>query len=431
MRKVLSSSIVFVGFVVCFGLLPGGVASSLPGGQYGGADYKFVSMPDFINADIGDISRAPGCTKSKPNPSCRKYASTNQSYETALNTILGAVQNENARDVYIAGDFVEGEWGVDAENTGIFGSVGTESEKRRAVQNAGALYYKQGLERFTKRGLTVYPAIGDHEVGDNPWQLTPYQLQQAPRSFSDFVAFKHRNLALFKKTYSDHLVTGRTDNDLFSNRPSGPAKGTAYAVRPHPEVQLISLDVFQKASNDVSVSIDSQQYRWLETVLQRANVDGVDWIIVQAHTPILGPVRVAHSSGLMYQGGSTSPLWKLMDKYNVDLYLAGEVHAVTAKYRDGITQISHGGLTMVGEANYLTGTISGDTMAIVTKSFPGARVTDDTSKLWRPSPNKNGYRPAASIEYPDTTPALTGTMVLNSNNTQPYFRTGLLAPYEP
>ena len=106
--------------------------------------------------------------------------------------------------------------------------------------------------------------------------------------------------------------------------------------------------------------VDAAQMRWLRNVLAKAKRDGVKWIIAQGHTPILWPVRTRGSSGLHYGGGAKSELWQVFKKYGVDLYLAGEVHDVTAEEQDGITQITHGGAFQYGLTNYLVLDITDD-----------------------------------------------------------------------
>ena len=57
---------------------------------------------------------------------------------------------------------------------------------------------------------------------------------------------------------------------------------------------------------------------------------------MQGHVPILEPVRSRGSSGLHYPGGARSRLWRLFERYGVDIYLCGEVHDTTATTQDGI-----------------------------------------------------------------------------------------------
>jgi hypothetical protein len=368
-------------------------------------------MPDFLNADIADLSHLPSHDGSRPN-------GTSASWERAIGNVLDAVQREGTRDLYIAGDFVEGEWGRDADASGIFGPVETRDDRRRAVMRAGSVYYRHAMRRFAERGLWLYPAIGDHEIGDNPWGL----------GLGWYAEFKYRNIGLFKHAFAKHLLTRPNGTHKFVNRPPGHANRTAYAVRPHPNVQLVTLDVFRRGYRKgrwtVRTSIDRRQFDWLDRVLTKANEDGVETIIVQAHTPIAAPVRERHTSGLMYEKGVGSPLWRLMKRHAVDLYLAGEVHAVTASHRDGITQIAHGGLIKTGDANYIVVRIAGPLITIQAKAFPGATVDrGNARRLWHT--NLEQYTLQAGLDYPRE-PTTTGEMVLSTDNAGPLVHSGTL-----
>jgi hypothetical protein len=375
-------------------------------------DYAFVSMPDFLNADIADLSHLPSFDGSREN-------GTSPEWEQAIGNVLDAVQREGVRDLFVAGDLVEGEWGRDDDGSGIFGPVETRDDRRRAVVRAGSVYYRAAMRRFAQRGLWVYPAVGDHELGDNPWGL----------GLGWYEEFKYRNLGLFKHVFSRYTLRRPDGTHRFRNRPPGQANGTAYAVRPHPDVQLITLDVFRRGYRKgrwtVRQSIDRQQFDWADRVLTKANRDGVRTIIVQAHLPIAAPVRERHTSGLMYEKGVGSPLWRLMVRHRVDLYLAGEVHAVTTSHRDGILQIAHGGLMVAGEANYIVVRIAGPVITIQAKAFPGAGVQHGGAArgLWHS--NLHQYRVPSGLYYPRE-PVTTGEMVLLTDNSPPPVHTGTL-----
>ena len=103
-----------------------------------------------------------------------------------------------------------------------------------------------------------------------------------------------------------------------------------------PDVQLITIDPFELAPGR------------LRGVLRDAQRDQVRWIIVQGQLPILGPVRTRASSDRYLTGGADSQVWRLFEKYGVDLYLAGEAHDVTVLEVGGVTQITHGGPIALG-----------------------------------------------------------------------------------
>ena len=87
----------------------------------------------------------------------------------------------------------------------------------------------------------------------------------------------------------------------------------------------------------------------------------VDYVIVQSHLAIALPVRWANSSGYLINKSTDSELWNVLNKHQVDLYFAGEIHHVTSSMDDqsGLVQIVHGnvrGGVLIGdvEDNRLT-----------------------------------------------------------------------------
>ena len=50
-------------------------------------------------------------------------------------------------------------------------------------------------------------------------------------------------------------------------------------------------------------------------------------ILVQAHTSVIQPVQHIACSDQSMDYGKKSVFWKIMVEYNVDIYLAGEIHA--------------------------------------------------------------------------------------------------------
>ncbi|NYG56461.1 metallophosphoesterase [Nocardioides perillae] len=369
------------------------------------ADYRFLSSPDFLNGDVGDVTRSGSYRNGQPN-------SINDDYRDALRVVMDVFAAEQPDDVFVAGDLVEGHWGLDSSGTGTFGPVRTYPERVAAVRRAGRLYFRQWRSRFSARGLDVHAAVGDHELGDNPWA----------RSGAPYPRFKHRAFGVFKDVFADHIVAPQG----YRSRPAGPAHATAYAVRLHREVLLVTVDVFRRTDTGVVSQLDPRQLAWLERVLARAQLDGVDWTIVQGHTPVLGPVRQRASSGLYYSGGRTSPFWRTMRNRGVDLYLSGEVHEVTAIRRDGVTQVSHGGIFTSGGTNYLLGEVRGDRLALAAVDLVGRSGGPVGPQLWQTDARKT---PSAFVTY-DRSPVTTGTMVLGADRTVRTPGSGTLAPWE-
>jgi hypothetical protein len=144
------------------------------------------------------------------------------------------------------------------------------------------------------------------------------------------------------------------------------------------------LDVFRTITGDTIAEVADGQLAWVEQVLSDAQRDGVDWIVVEGHTPILGPVRRGPSSGLMYKNGSQSELWSLFKQYGVDVYLSGEVHASSGIVRDGIVQLSHG-----GNFGYGNGASSRGGTSFVVSDFSEGRLVMNLYS-WDRKHNRNG-----------------------------------------
>jgi hypothetical protein len=104
------------------------------------------------------------------------------------------------------------------------------------------------------------------------------------------------------------------------------------------------------------------------------------------HTPVLGPVRKQSSSGLMLEGDRRSPFWQRMAKHKVDLYLCGEVHAITCTEKDDVQQIAHGGLFGYNpKVNYLVVKVSPRKMELELKELD---IVCKGEKLWQPGRNR-------------------------------------------
>lgn len=368
-------------------------------------DYTFLSSPDFMNADLADVSRLRSWRPGLPN-------SWNASYASTIDTILDTFEAENPDDVLVAGDLVEGHWGRDADRTGIFGPARTSAQRRAAIKRAADFYFGQWRKLFDDRDLPVYAAVGDHDIGDNPWNGSAYN------------DFKRGNTARFKQSFYRQVLAP----NHVPNHPRGPARRTAYATYLDPEVLLVSVDVFQHTHRDVVPKLDGAQLAWLDRTLARAERRGTDWIVVQGHVPVLTPVRTYGSSVLHYRGGQRSDFWKVMAKHRVDIYLNGEVHDISVRRANGITQISHGGTVPMatgngrGATNYLLGQIFGDTMWLRDHRF-APKMLDYLSQLWQIS---RDHRPVAGKEVWDA-PLPVGHLVLTSDNRLVY-SDGMLIP---
>ena len=102
------------------------------GGKAFEESWCFVSTPDFFNFDV-------------PNPWPQ--------WEDAVAWYFEQIKAENPDFVLVAGDTVNGHWW----------------DGQKCVEQMSALYYEGWKRRMEKAGLKYYVAVGDHELGDDPW----------------------------------------------------------------------------------------------------------------------------------------------------------------------------------------------------------------------------------------------------------------------
>lgn len=281
------------------------------------APWTVVSIPDFLNVDTRF-----------PEPG----------WEDALGYVLDSIAAEHPDFVLVPGDLVMGHW---LPRTG-------------GVQQWADVVYPAWKQRMDAHGLRYFAALGDHEIGDDPWP--PGKARRVPE---------------FKAAFRRHL--GMPDN--------GPPsmKGTAFWFV-HKQVLFVAVDVFESdGAGGIATRVTGEQLEWLDRVL--TSHAGVQHIVVMGHAPVLTPARRWRSSGLVAEGGADSDFWKLLVRHGVDLYLAGEFHDMTSHRADGIQQVVHGGLFGYNDrVNYLVLSFSPDRIDLELKAIDIALGTD---RLWQ------------------------------------------------
>lgn len=249
--------------------------------------FTVVSIPDFLNVDCDYPQKG---------------------WEDALDYILNSIKKENPEFVIVAGDLVMGHW-----DSKLWNDADT-------IKKYSQYYYSNWVNRMNDHNLKFYSAIGDHEIGDDAWR--------------DVKKFKA--VALYKRAFSDNLKMPQNGPDNM--------KGTAFWWRFN-NTLFISVDVFEEGQSSwgfIKPGVTGEQLKWVQKVLD-SNADA-DHRILVGHVPVLGPVREWSSSGIYIKEGRESEFWQLMKKNGVDIYLCGEVHAITCTERDGVMQVAHGGL---------------------------------------------------------------------------------------
>ena len=186
----------------------------------------------------------------------------------------------------------------------------------------------------------------------------------------------------YKETFQKHLK-------MPLNKPEH-MKGTAFHWT-RQNALFISVDVFENGKSnqgDIAAGVSGKQLEWFEEVL-RKHTTKVDHIVVMGHTPILRPVRKFSSSGMLTVKGRESAFWQTMVKHEVDLYICGEVHAVTCTQRDDIQQVAHGGLIgRTTKPNYMVVTVHMDRLEPEIKEID---LLDGKGRLWQQKKTKGPW----------------------------------------
>ena len=328
-------------------------------------DWTFVSMPDFLNVDTD-----------YPQPG----------WEPALDVVLNGVKSKEPDFLLVAGDLLMGHWYTAEE-----------------VEKYAARYYPAWIKRLEYYELPFYAAIGDHELGDNPWPDWKAALVPAyKRAFRRYLKMPENG--------PEHML------------------GTAFWWR-HKGVLFVAVDVFEKAKGkqgEIAAQVTGKQLEWLERVFQQ-NSDA-DHIVVMGHTPVLGPVRAWSSSRLMLKGGRESEFWQTMKQHGVDLYLCGEVHAITCIERDGIMQISHGGLIGYNtRTNYLVAKVTSERIELELKEID---MVPSGEKLWQPGTNRPLEKVTVTEETRQRGFVPVGRVTLNKSGKEKRF-TGAVGYFDP
>ena len=292
-------------------------------------------------------------------------------WEDAMDWYLGGMKKEGPAFSLNAGDIMDARW------------WSSKDEVRRKTQQ----YWGGFGERFEDKNIDLYIAPGDHEYGDDQ-------------------GLRKMNLA---PVFADQFAT------IFDNPKDGPEhkKELAYSFEKE-NLAVITVDTFEDAGNRMSMTVSGKQLEWLKKTLDK--YQDKQFIIVQGHVPVVGPVRSKNSSANMLEGGPNSEFWKTMVEHGVDAYFCGEHHRITTKKRDGIWQIVHGALWGTQtDVNYLRGSVWSDKLVLELFKFDveygGGYIGDHPHRGKRNRPRE---KVTISEEARKNGPRLVGKLVIEA-----------------
>ncbi|MCH7225123.1 LamG-like jellyroll fold domain-containing protein [Haloferula sp. A504] len=378
--------------------------------------WTFVSMPDFTNADIADMSGALTGVPAASGWDGGQNGSTAEIEDSFLG-LFQSMTSESPDLFLVAGDLVEGEWFKDAAGRQIIGPVNSDANRELAFIEGSYYFYGHYQNAwFGANDLRVIACVGDHELGDNDWGINGANTKLIPTMRSEFSRWFTRFPAGQWSTYTPGGRPDRTSPDfadtpaplIYPDRPVGsPHEQTAFALR-HKDTLIISLDVWQHVGpgtflypygGTVKAELEATQLAWVQNLLAEAEADPtIRHIITQCHTPILQPVLTTASSGMTYIDGESSPLFQAMADYGVDLHFSGEVHDIAASLaHEGVQQIVHGSPPGSRVLNYLLVRVFPDQLDCTIKT--GRQYRDTSVPYWQPE-DGNGKAGFAEIREP-------------------------------
>lgn len=276
-----------------------------------GEPWRFILLADWHSAEVYvQPELFPGLAEM--NQACLKSLHENHGGELVL----------------IPGDSNRGHW----DTPQFIKSFNSELTPAEAILQAGELCYTGMVDAFTRAGYSkILMAVGDHEVGDNPWPIkTAVSTHQAE----------------FRKSFADVFNTDSATGRFIYDKPIGKAPsrplGTKYQetsfAYQHKNVLFVTVDTFHQEHPDkqigpqgsVTGAVVGKHLEWFDYALSEARKDSsIKHIFVQGHLPVLQPVRRVNSSGMLMDDEMDSEFWKTMRKHEVDIYFAGEVHSNT------------------------------------------------------------------------------------------------------
>ncbi len=244
---------------------------------------------------------------------------------------LQDMKRHNPELLLIDGDLVSGPW-VGQEWIDRFAPGGSQEE---AIINVCKVAYGNLKQRFEENGFNnILVAIGDHEIGEDSNWKPGNEISHLLPVYRD--AFQR----IWNRDKQGHFKYSQSIGSAESRPIGTPWENTSFAYK-HRNVLFVTIDIFDQPDPDkpvgylkrsIHANMPSDHLRWFEKVLKEARKDPeINHIVVQAHSPVLAPVRGQYTSMLYTEHEKDSPFWKLMQAYQVDLFFAGEVHAPSAQ----------------------------------------------------------------------------------------------------
>ncbi len=332
-----------------------------------------------------------------------KGYSSLQEYQDAMRdadlATIGRVKQDYGGEVMVVpGDTNNGHWDTASFRSSLRTAYPglTNAE---VVRQAAHLCFGGMRNAFTEAGYPLMVvAVGDHEIGDNPWPVGNSVTPMVPH-------FRAGHADVFNETpvvdpgdptnprLWTYEANAGTSNRLFTDpigavpsRPIGtPYEETSFAWQ-YKNVLFITVDLFRQDNfttqlgeeGTVVGDCEGAHLQWFQNVLAAAaGESSIKHIVVLTHLPAIYPVRKYASSGMMVDNTINSAFFAAMRNGGVDLYLAGEVHSNTVTIdpdpgSDLVQWVARGN----GATNFSSVDVEDDRLTITTWKNGGSAPDD-------------------------------------------------------
>ena len=378
-----------VSFATAAVLLLGAVCCSLSAKRQ--ESWRWINLPDWHAAEKHVQVWEKSAKGLKTRGWGQKGYGSLKDYQDAMRdediALIARIQKDYGGELMvIPGDTQGGHWERAAFRKSMR-SVYPDLSDEEVIIKASHLCYGAMRNAFAEAGYpTILVAVGDHEIGDNPWAANSEVAKMVP-------VFRAGHADVFNEepivergdldeprswSYAANRTKGERQFDApIGSVPSRPL-GTIYEETSfawqYKNVLFITVDVFRQNSHgerlgkegSVTGDVAGTHLQWFKDVLAAAaEVKSIKHIIVQSHLPVLYPVRKYASSGMLLDGDMGSAFWQAMREGGVVLYLAGEVHSntVTIDPKSDLVQwVARG----VGATNFSTVDVTDEKLIVQT-----------------------------------------------------------------
>ncbi len=233
-----------------------------------------------------------------------KPGTNSKAWKRSLGAIKHIRETYGGDLVILPGDSNNGEW----DTQDFIDKINPNFTPEEAVRQAGKNCYSTVKNLFSEGGYDlILMALGDHEIGGNAWQSG---------------SSKMTNLDTYRETFTESFNEDSNTGEFLFKKPIGsttsrpvgtPFSKSSYAYQ-HKNALFVTVDAFHTVGSNfidkkngrggegaVTCTLTGNHLTWFGNVFREANDNSqIRHVFVQAHVPIIQPVRKMACSGQFF-----------------------------------------------------------------------------------------------------------------------------------